>query len=462
MGFVLDLDKKYVVLPYTDGATPREVGFYKENGEIVTSLLLEYDDSPDDWVYLPSSLFGEKRVCIHGDADLKKLVRTEDEKKGEGSHYAFHYAPSFGWINDPNGLHYRDGLYHLYYQMNPVSKRWNNRSWGHAVSRDMVSFEEKDPVFLPKSDSLVIFSGSALNGEFAYTVANVKGERSFYQERRFSEDGYSFGESEVIIPCFSSEERDPRLFEYKGSKYLLLWVKGNTYALFVEKDGKYTIVNTFEAKDAWECPDIYNLDGRLFFSTADGFYFEAEIDVDGLKLIGERKEMFLTKIPYASQSFTGLEDTYMVSWLRVETPHLRTTGAMSIIRKVCVNGDNLVLEPNRDLLACFRENGKYRNQYSNPYAVLRLETCGSFSGDIGGTEISFDCISGVLKFGEEEVTFTSPKKELDIFLDHEILEISDREYRNLAVFEIKMKNDYYSGVRLSSSDLGITEYVWRK
>ena len=364
MRFPFVLDKAYAVLPYSPDAQAREVGFYRESGELITSLLIEYDENPSDWVYLSSSLFGEKRILIECDETLIGLMRTSDEKRKE-NHFSFHYTPSFGWINDPNGLHYRNGLYHMYYQSNPVSRKWNNMSWGHAVSRDLVSFEEKDPVFLPKDSTWVIFSGSALDGEFAYTVANVKGERRFYQERRFSDDGFSFGESEVIIPSFVSDERDPRLFEYKGRKYILLWLKGNTFALFADEGSRYTLVNEFDAEDAWECPDIYIIGDRLFFTSADGFYFEAVIDCSGMRLIGKRKKMFITALPYASQSFTGLDDTFIVSWMRVQTPHLRTAGAMSIIRRIGLDGDCLVLEPNGDLMKRFAEGGTYRGAYSS-------------------------------------------------------------------------------------------------
>lgn len=461
MRFELFLNKRYLVLPYSYNAYPREVGFYNEDGEVITSLLLEYDENPNDWVYLSASLFKGEKVIIEADKELEELIKLEDEKPNTPKHFTLHYTPSFGWINDPNGLHYRDGLYHMYYQYNPVSKKWNNMSWGHAVSKDLVSFEEKDPVFLPKDDTRVIFSGSALDGEFAYTVANIKGERSFYQERCYSKDGFNFSPSEVIIPNYVSDERDPRLFSYKGKKYLLLWEQKNRFALYVEKYGLYEIVNTFEAQDAWECPDIYILGDRLFFTSADGFYFEAKLDDSGLSLISERKELYLTKLPYAAQSFTGLKDTYIVSWLRVETPHLRTTGAMSIIRKVGLKGDVLTLEPNSDLMSHFIANGEYENSYSSDKEVLYLVTEGSFIGNILGANISYDSNSGRLSFLDQNVIFKSHDKKLNIFIDKEIIEISNSDYSELAVFEIKDKNVYHKDVRISSSNVKIKEFIWR-
>ena len=277
MRFTIDNAKQYLVLPYFKGAEEREVKFFGQEGKIVTSLLLEFKEEGNREVYLPSSLFPSK-LTIDGPEGLDELVRTEDRAPQSPSHFAYHYTPSFGWINDPNGMYYKDGVYHLYHQYNPVSEKWNNMSWGHAVSSDMVIFKEEKPVFLPKDDKWVIFSGSALDGEFVYTVANVKGDRAFYQERRYSEDGYSFTEPEVIIPNFVGDERDPRLFSYKGEKYILLWLKGNTFALYKKNGDKYEIMNTFDAKDA-DGGVIQHYAGE--FNT-DGFVGLEQIELAGL------------------------------------------------------------------------------------------------------------------------------------------------------------------------------------
>ena len=215
------------------------------------------------------SLFSPS-LYIEGPEELEALVKTSDELPAHTPHFSYHYAPRFGWINDPNGMHLRDGVYHLYYQHNPVSEKWNNMSWGHAVSDDMVEFKEEKPVFLPKDDKWVIFSGSALGDEFVYTVANVKGDRAFYQERRYSSDGYSFSEPDTIIPNVYEDERDPRIFTYKGETYILLWLKEDLFGLYRKEGENYSLLSSFRAKDGWECPDILFVGDRLFFTSADG------------------------------------------------------------------------------------------------------------------------------------------------------------------------------------------------
>lgn len=73
----------------------------------------------------------------------------------------YHYAPAANWLSDPNGLVWQDGEWHLFYQYNPFGEDWGHMSWGHAVSRDLVTWQEL-PVALAEEDGTMIFSGSAV------------------------------------------------------------------------------------------------------------------------------------------------------------------------------------------------------------------------------------------------------------------------------------------------------------
>ena len=76
----------------------------------------------------------------------------------------FHYTPGQNWMNDPNGLVYYQGEYHMFYQYNPLGNVWGNMSWGHAISRDLVHWTEL-PVAIPFDDQATIFSGSVVIDE---------------------------------------------------------------------------------------------------------------------------------------------------------------------------------------------------------------------------------------------------------------------------------------------------------
>ena len=74
---------------------------------------------------------------------------------------AYHHSPTYGWMNDPNGMIYKDGVYHLYYQYNPYGLKWGNMYWGHSSSRDLIHWEHHD-LALARDTLGHIFSGSAI------------------------------------------------------------------------------------------------------------------------------------------------------------------------------------------------------------------------------------------------------------------------------------------------------------
>lgn len=75
-----------------------------------------------------------------------------------------HFAARSGWTNDPNGMIYDNGVYHLYFQYNPFGIQWNNMSWGHAVSRDLLHWEQVDSVMFPDENG-TIYSGCAIRND---------------------------------------------------------------------------------------------------------------------------------------------------------------------------------------------------------------------------------------------------------------------------------------------------------
>ena len=88
-------------------------------------------------------------------------VDTFDTSNREKYRPAFHHTPLYGWMNDPNGMVYKDGIWHLYYQWNPYGSKWQNLSWGHSSSKDLVTWEHH-PVAIEPNGLGYVFSGSSV------------------------------------------------------------------------------------------------------------------------------------------------------------------------------------------------------------------------------------------------------------------------------------------------------------
>ena len=146
---------KYLCVPVAVRGTPRTISILSAAAKIFefeipvadcTGETYEYDFP----AYLPISPDFWGKLSLEGDvpeAFAEAVTLTTEacyEQLRERPH--IHYTPSAGWINDPNGLIYHNGIYHLYYQYNPFHVDWGNMSWGHAVSTDLLHWKQCDAV----------------------------------------------------------------------------------------------------------------------------------------------------------------------------------------------------------------------------------------------------------------------------------------------------------------------------
>ncbi len=206
----------------------------------------------------------------------------------------FHYTPQKNWMNDPNGLVYYKGVYHLFYQYNPQGSQWGNMSWGHATSRDLVHWEEQ-PVAIPQTFNAEgqsiedIFSGSAVvdtnNTSGFGTKANppmvaiytsaYTGAHPTLAGRQAQSLAYSLDEGQTwtkysgnpVLDIGSREFRDPKVFWYAPAKEWRMVVvraverKADIYGSPNLKD--WTHLSEFGPAGAvggvWECPDLFPL-----------------------------------------------------------------------------------------------------------------------------------------------------------------------------------------------------------
>ena len=147
---------------------------YILNGKTAREFEIELADAaPSFWVFDDVSEFKGKHLRLEVDgaaADCKGLaaVAQSDAIKGGEDLYKekhrpqFHFTSRRGWLNDPNGLVFFDGEYHLFYQHNPYGWNWGNMHWGHAVSADLVHWKELPIALYPRRFGDWCFSGSAV------------------------------------------------------------------------------------------------------------------------------------------------------------------------------------------------------------------------------------------------------------------------------------------------------------
>jgi fructan beta-fructosidase len=257
---------------------------------------------------------------------LADAVPNADKLYTEANRPQFHFTSRRGWLNDPNGMVYYDGEWHLFYQHNPYGWNWGNMHWGHAVSRDLVRWEELPIGLYPKSLGDMAFSGSAIvdkantsgwkSGKedvivLAYTSTG-RGECIAYSNDR----GRTWTEYEGN-PVVKHKGRDPRLLWYAPKKHWVMAVygenQGQTIDFYSSPDLKKW---TFESRtpDFFECPDIVELpiDGdknktKWILYGADGRYLVG--DFDGKKFTKESgKHQTWHGDFYAAQTFTNAPD----------------------------------------------------------------------------------------------------------------------------------------------------------
>ncbi|WDH75504.1 glycoside hydrolase family 32 protein [Exiguobacterium marinum] len=370
----------------------------------------------------------------------------------------YHFAPSFGWMNDPNGLCQFNGVYHLFYQYHPFGVEWDDMHWGHATSTNLVHWEHK-PIALRPGDDYDkdgVFSGSALVKDgvlHLYYTGNTWLDEKRETLRQVqclatSTDGITFQKS-ARNPLISgipargnAHVRDPKVWGDDRQYYMVLGTRDET-------DGKVIL---YESDDAlhwrergiiagetgqhgwmWECPDLFHLDGHeILLLSPQGMEIEGDryqnlhqcgYFIGGLDVTtpcfthGSFTELDYGHDFYAAQTF--LDDNgrrILIAWNAMwerDWPEQQEgwTNQMTIPRELTVKNGRLWMKPVEEL--------KSLRQSS-----ISLES-DSFTGK--AFELEFD-VKGTFQFSgfEGTVTLSATDDHIQLTRDNERRRINER------------------------------------
>nr|WP_320038057.1 glycoside hydrolase family 32 protein [uncultured Bacteroides sp.] len=408
----LKITKRYLNFPISH-SQPRRRMVFKTVGESDLSVVIRL--APEDaeyWVFKDMLSLKGKTVKISYDGDERGLnkIYQSDQIAGQDSLYKeknrpqFHFTTRRGWINDPNGLIYHNGEYHLFYQHNPFERDWENMHWGHAVSRDLIHWTELPDALYPDklgtmfSGSTVIDYDNTAGFNKDKTPAMVAIYTAASSERQVQCVAYSLDNGCTFTkysgnPVIDSKEmwnsadtRDPKVFWYAPTKH---WVM-----VLNERDGHsiYTSVNLKNWKyrshvtGFWECPELFELpvDGdknntMWVMYGASGTYMLGSFNGEEFKPVAG-KYCYTTGRIYAAQTFTNIPlgdgRRIQLGWGRVSHTMMPFNGMMLLPTELTLrttkDGVRLVSIPVKETESLFKSVGRW-NSITSSDANLRMK-----------------------------------------------------------------------------------------
>ena len=311
----------------------------------------------------------ELRIVSEKGEEYLDGVDIRQEKTRPQNDYPYrprlHYTPAYGWVNDPNGLVYVDGVYHMFHQYNPYSTEWQNMSWGHATSTDLMHWEEQEVASTPDEYG-TMYSGCALVDEkntagygkdallFFYTAAGGMNEWSkeagnlFTQKLMWSTDGTKtlHKRDEELVPWIVGENRDPKVFWHAESNayVMIMYLEENDFLILRSADLlHWEQTQKMTVPGMWECPllievPVEGTDKKEWvFWSADGYYQIGSFDGYTFQTKTERKMAYFSRRAYAAQNFVNVgERVLLVPWVRLDNANGWYRGAMGIPQEICL------------------------------------------------------------------------------------------------------------------------------
>lgn len=442
-----------------------------------------------------------------------KFSDTFDTTNREKFRPAYHHTPQYGWMNDPNGMFYKDGEWHLYYQYNPYGSLWENMTWGHSVSKDLVHWEAL-PLAIEADALGTIFSGSCVVdkdntagfGKNAVIAFYTSAGEAQTQSMAYSTDGgrtfNKYGKNPVVT--FNAPDfRDPKVFWYDGTnRWIMMLAVGQEMQIWSSANLKdWQKESSFGSEygnhgGVWECPDLLKIEDKWVlicninpggpFGGSATQYFVG--DFDGHRFTCESmpkvtKWLDYGKDHYATVSFSNAPDgrTVVLAWMsnwqyanQVPTRQFRSANSIARDLGLFKDGEETYVSviPSKETLAM---RGK---KIKNPTDACEIvvDVKGSMELILSNTKgeqvvMKYDAQkqtfamnrkqSGVISFSEAfPIETTAPThgalKQLRLFIDHSSIEAFASDGK-MAMTNLVFPNEPYNALKVKGGKATIYE-----
>ena len=379
-------DAKYLLLPVQESEENANIAMLDEKNELVKRLNVRLAvNKVDYWVPLELKRgYKLMDITFHGDRRQTGAVKgfvcwkgikysdTFDTTNRERFRPVYHHTPLYGWMNDPNGMFYKDGVWHLYYQYNPYGSQWENMTWGHSTSRDLVHWEAQ-PLAIESDWLGTIFSGSCVTrGDEVVAIYTSAGHHQT-QSIAFSKDnGQTFTkyEGNPVLTSDVPDFRDPNPFWNEDIKaWNMILAVGQEMRIYSSKDLKeWKEESRFglgygNHDGVWECPDLFPLTSHPSPLTSKKWVLICNINPGG-PFGGSATQYFVGQ--FDGHKFTCESKPEVTKWLDYGKDHYATVSFYNA-------------PDNRRVVIAWMSNWQYANQVP----TKQFRSANSIARDLG-------------------------------------------------------------------------------
>ncbi len=395
----LDQGRKYLLLPVQEKEENAAIAVMDGRNEMVKRLNVRLAVDKVDY-FVPVELKDAKlfEITFHGDRRTKGAIKdfacwkemkysdSFDTTNREHFRPLYHHTPVYGWMNDPNGMFYKDGTWHLYYQWNPYGSMWENMTWGHSTSRDLIHWESQ-PTAIEADWLGAIFSGSCVtNGNDVVAFYTSAGQSQVQSMAVSKDNGRTFKkyEGNPVITSDKPDFRDPNVFWYESTKrWIMILAVGQEMQIYSSADLKaWQYESSFGQEygnhgGVWECPDLF----PLKLQHSEKWVLICNINPGG-PFGGSATQYFVGQ--FDGHKFTCESMPKVTKWLDYGKDHYATVSFYNA-------------PENRRVVLAWMSNWQYANQVP----TLQFRSANSIPRDLG-----------LFQYGEETYLSAVPSKEM--------------------------------------------------